>query len=139
MEQLSREATRVLEACVVRAKMHVLALGTTTQMPNMICSRASRNSMTVRSECLRRVLHKESCVLADTVVRRISEPVRRAMHSAAACLLQREATPLSGGSLPWIALSTFILLARTLTRLQCFVPARKGQSTLVDQAMRWQL
>ncbi|HKW11335.1 MAG TPA: AAA family ATPase, partial [Gemmatimonadaceae bacterium] len=103
VEQLSREATRVLEACVVLAKNCTYArLEELLQMPRHDLLKGieeldDRALATAADGCFIR----SHALLSETVVRRISEPVRRAMHSAAACLLQRESTPFSAGSLPW--------------------------------------
>jgi tetratricopeptide (TPR) repeat protein len=103
VEQLSREATRALEACVVLGNNCTYGrLEELLQMPRHDLLRAieeldDRALVGASDGCFMR----SHALLAEAVVRRMSEPVHRAMHSAAARLLQGESTPFSAGSLPW--------------------------------------
>jgi tetratricopeptide (TPR) repeat protein len=102
LEQLSSEAMRALQACVILGKNCTYArLETLLQLPRHILLSAVEE---LEDQALVQI---DGCVvrrhelLAEVVQSRMSKSVYRAMHMAAATLLQVEWTSARGGSIPW--------------------------------------
>lgn len=103
LEQLSREATRTLEACVVLAK-------------NCSFSRLEKVLEIPRHQLLRAIeelddrglievsdgfIVSSHALLSDAVQRRMAVTVKQMLHAAIAAILQQEIDSSSSGHLPW--------------------------------------
>lgn len=103
LEQLSREATRTLEACVVLAK-------------NCSFSRLEKVLEIPRHQLLRAIeelddrglievsdgfIVSSHALLSDAVQKRMAPSVKQMMHAAVATVLQQETDSSSAGHLPW--------------------------------------
>jgi DNA-binding SARP family transcriptional activator len=103
LEQLSPDATRTLEACVVLGKNCTFArLEGLLQVPRYRLIRDieeldDRGLVEIRDGCF----VSSHALLGDAVVRRMSAVVESVFHAAAADLLQKEGAAAWAGSLPW--------------------------------------
>ena len=103
LEQLSREATRTLEACVVLAK-------------NCSFSRLEKVLEIPRHQLLRAIeelddrglievndgfIVSSHALLSDAVQRRMARTVNQMLHAAVAAILQQDIDASSAGHLPW--------------------------------------
>jgi DNA-binding SARP family transcriptional activator/tetratricopeptide (TPR) repeat protein len=103
LEQLSQEATRTLEACVVLAKN--CTFGRLEQLLEIPAHRLLQAIEELDDRGLIEVsdgfIVSSHALLSDAVTHRMSESVQRVLHAAAADLLQRDVDPSQAGRLPW--------------------------------------
>jgi tetratricopeptide (TPR) repeat protein len=103
LEQLSVDARRVLEACVVLAKnCTITRLQTLLQVPRHQLLRAIEELddcalVQISNGCF----ISSHALLGDAVVTRMSSSVRSTLHASAAAILERDSAPPHAGSLQW--------------------------------------
>jgi DNA-binding SARP family transcriptional activator len=103
LEQLSSDAMRALEGCVVLGKNCTYArlenlLGITRlKLLLAIEELDDRGLIEIGNGCF----VSGHALLAKAVCKRISTPVQQALHATAAAILARELAPGQGGPLPW--------------------------------------